>query len=165
MEELAYLIIIVSMMPLAFFGVYFIMDIIVERIKVKLGNLRVMYRTKNFRMKKHFSKPSGGKIKVGKHFLPFSNDPRFIGFDGIIPVTVYNELGRQVDISDPDEKSSIDPEYFSNLITESYNLGIVSSIKKDRLLMLLVIAAVAAGIAAAAFGFLNWQGMPIPVTA
>lgn len=159
MEEILYILVITMMMPLSFGGVYLIMDKVIERIRIKMGHLKVIYRTKNYRLKKKFSKPKGGKISVGKHNLPFNNDPEFIGFDGPSPVTIYNELGRQVNISTPEEEPEIDPDYYSNLVTEAYNLGIVSSIRKDKTLMLFIMIAIALAGAAAAFGFLNWQNV------
>jgi len=157
LEELAYLIILGWTVPLAFGGVYLIMDKVVEKIKVKLGAVKVTRLTRSFKMRDQLSVPAGGKIKVGRNSLPFDNKPGFIGFKGSTPVTFYNDLGRQVNMKTPEETAVVDPDYYSNLITEAYNLGIVSSMKKDPFIAILVIGAIIAAGAAAALGILNFQ--------
>jgi len=157
MEELAYFLIILGLMPLSFGGVYILVGAVVKRIKVRMGHIELFRITKNFRLKRQISKPDGGKLKMGGVPVPFNNKPPFIAFDGTTPVTLYTAEGKQINLTNPGKEQQIEPGYLSNLITEAYNLGIVSALKQDNIIKLFMIAAVIAAAVAAVFGFMSWQ--------
>lgn len=160
MDDILVLIYMVPLLPLAFVGVYKIMDTVFEKMRVKMGYVRIYLITKSFRLRHRLMKPSGGKINIEKGKpVPFENKPPFMAFDGSTPVTVYNHNGTQLNMLSDKTKNQIDADYFSNLVTESYNLGILSAIKQSNVVKLFLIIAIVAAAIAAAMGFVNWQSI------
>lgn len=157
-KEFLYAVIIMALTPLSAGGIYLIVDFIINRMKVRMGYVKILKITKNFRLKKMFAKPSGSKIKIEKDkSAPFTNKPPFMAFEGVVPVSIFTSKGEQLNLLKEKGKSKIDLDYISLLVTEAYNLGILSAIKQDSWMKILMLACIGASLLAVLLGYMNLQ--------
>lgn len=154
-------ILLMVLAPFYAVGIAKIVEFVLGKIKVKRGFVSVYQITKNARLKLSFLKPKGKKIELSKGKpVPFSNKPGFMVFKGSTPTAIFSADGTQMDLRRGGTGIKIDKEYYSDLVTQAYNLGILVAAKRDDdakkvLFIVLILSA-----AAALLSFLTWQGLP-----
>jgi len=154
------LMIFISMAPLTFAGVVFIMGKVGEIMMVKKGRVKAYIIANNRRVRKVFAKPTGSQMKIGQKIFSFKNTPDYLTYEGSVPVTFYNEkTSEQLNMFNTETQYPVEPEYFDNLIVRSYNLGRLSSLVADKKMMLFLLICVLASAGACGIGVMNFMAI------
>jgi hypothetical protein len=125
---------------------YVVVKSLIENLLIRaFGFIRIIYFTKNYRIKRALSRPKEEKIKVFGRELPFNNAPGYIYFNGSHPVAFYME-GSTEQMKLDSKPENIDPAKFDKLCMEFYTAGRLTALKKASIQDMLVILIVIMGL-------------------
>lgn len=154
-------VLLMALAPFYAIGISKVVEFVLGKIKIKRGFVSIFQITKNARLKVSFLKPKGKKIELEKKKpVPFSNKPGFMVFKGSTPTAIFSADGSQIDLRRGGAGKAIDKEYFSDLVTQAYNLGILVAAKRDDDAKKILFIVLILSAAAAVLSFLTWQGLP-----
>lgn len=149
---------IFALSPFAFIGVYWIFIRILNFILIRRGRVKLGFFTGNRGFKTSYGKPQSDHIVVGKNKL-YKFNPRKLFRWGHTPMALYNE--DSIEQLDPlvEEKSKLSTTRLSELLIRWFNLGVISSMKKEKILTMLLIALIAVNAILAGVNFISWQSI------
>ena len=149
----------VAMLPLAFVGAIFIVKRFMEFMLTRKGYVKLLFTTPSRQIKTEYHKPESNYIKAGGKKM-YRFDPRKIfrwGLGGT-PTILYNE--ESIEPIDPLEKSSkLSPVRLSELLTRWFNLGVLSTIKKEKIIQSLLIIVTIAAIGSVIMSFMAFDAL------
>jgi len=159
MIELWQLIALIATMPLAFIGIYILFKKLAHLVMVRKGYIKLLFFTKNKMIREDLRKPQSKTINVGGK-KSFTFDPKHIFRWGHTPTLVYNE--ESVNPLNPIEKTTkLTPTRLDDIQFNAFNAGKRTIEKKEKIMQILLIIAVAGAIAAAGFAFMSFQATGI----
>lgn len=149
---------ILVLSPFAIIGVYKIFNWFREMFLVRKGNVEMAFLTGNRGFKFGWGKPNGDQIDYGKHKM-YKFSPKKLYRHGSKPLALFNE--NSIEQLDPltTQESKLDTSRLSELLIRYFNLGVISTMSKEKVMTILLIIAVAAAIGSVGLGFVNMQAM------
>ena len=142
--------------PFAFIGIMKIMGYFKEVVLVRKGNVEAGIITENRGFKFTFGKPKGDHLEIGKNKM-YQFNPKKLYRHGHKPLAIYNE--NSIAQLDPlnESENKLNTDRLSELLIRWFNLGVISTMSKEKLLTMLVLIAVVGSVAAAGISFINMQ--------
>lgn len=156
MDDLLVLLLIGICSPFVMLGTVFLTGKLHEIVKVKRGCVKAYFITRNHSLKRFFSKPKGSQLKIGQMSFDYKDTPGYVVRDGASPTVFYNEkTAEQIDMTNQEQKSKVDPNHFSDLLVRAFNLGVISTVRDEKKLLLFVMIGCFAAVGSCIVGLLG----------
>ena len=147
--------------PFASFGIYKAIRWVIEKIQIGRGYIIGRWILPNRREMLKIVKPVGKEVNVkfDKKEMSFNYKSDLLTYRGNAPIATWNRLGMsQLDLSKGEVKADkLSADDVGNLIIRAYNLGIISAMRDEKFVKLLLIIAVALMALGVVMGFMNWS--------
>jgi hypothetical protein len=136
------IIMMLFVLPFAMFGIYCLSQKIIEFLRVRKGWIRGRWIMPNKREFPLHVKPLGKEVKVkllGKE-KTYKFNPSKMTFDGYTPIMTWNVDDMEpVDIMNKTQQGTMSAHDISMFIIRAFNLGKIEGMKKQNILIILVI--------------------------
>lgn len=132
--------------PFSLFGVFKVFHMIKEKLLIRKGYYKVVFRMSNFRKNHTYIKPEKDNIKVGERIYPFSNSSGYVYFNGTTPEIEYDVNGSQINFLKDKKTSTLDAAGLDSLAKRTYNLGKRHGSRNEKILTLLVFGSLGASV-------------------
>lgn len=159
MVEVDFIFVIAAMIMIPFgaFGIFTLFRKIMELAFVRMGNVRMLLFTPSRMIKSTWGKPQKEDITTGKSTYKFGSE--YLYRNGGTPTILYNQ--DSIEPVDPlkDQTSKLSTSRLSEMQIRWFNLGVISTLKQEQLVKILLIVCVVAAVGAAGLSFINMQSM------
>jgi len=154
MIELWQLIALIATTPLAFIGIYILFKKLAHLIMVRKGYMKLLFFTKNKMIREDLRKPQSDTFSIGNK--AFELDSKNIFRWGHTPTLSFSENSTK-SLNPLEKKSVLTPTRLDNIQFNAFNAGKRTIEKKEKIMQILLIIAVAAAIGALGFAFMDFQ--------
>lgn len=157
--------------PFAFYGIIVATQKIIEMFKVKGGWVKARIVMPNARELYKLVKPMGKGVilKIFGKERTYAFDSKKMTFAGNTPMQTWNvDEITPIDLTNPKMKNAISSDELSNIVIRAFNLGVISSMSKEKMLTMLSFLILGAVGILIVITFINGQhlnGVPEALTA
>jgi hypothetical protein len=157
MNEIIYILYLIVFSPFIAIGLYKVFNALIEVVRVRLGQIKVVQKLANDRIVTYWKKPQGDKIKLKDKEVLCRMDKDWAYFtSSLVPVTTvfYDENDRQVMLKS--EKGIVPTDEFEKIYNIAYLAGRTSMFQENKMLkMYMMISLIAVIVAAGGIFYLN----------
>lgn len=131
----------IVILPFTFLGMMQFIVWLKEKMLVRKGFYKVIFRMPNHRIIKAFLKPAGKTITHKSNTYGFSDLPEYIYYNGNTPQIEFNQEGSQINFGEITKSPEIDPQVIDAIGKRSYNLGKKESKREEKITLILLLVA------------------------
>jgi hypothetical protein len=159
MNEMIYILYLIVFSPFIAIGLYKVFSALIEVVRVRLGQIKVVQKLANDRIISYWKKPQGDKIKLKDKEVLCRMDKDWAYFtSSLVPVTTvfYDENDKQVMLKS--EKGIVPTDEFEKIYNIAYLAGRASMFQENKMLkMYMMISLIAVIIAVGGIFYLNMK--------